>query len=407
VNSRFDFLTGVVHVDADAPPQWCEEAVLPVWAHLNDPEWGDRLPRLLIHETVHFWQVLGSGYLANLIADEWQRLTTLETQGTLLSESPRVALHRDRTVTPFSAAELVEAWCRYWDVHIRGPIQVMAEEHLERPAGRRRRDSYSNADYDLVMTQGPLEQTYARPYRWLLQETDGDSLTCNALFPFIGYTAFISDDPVVFIRRAVRRLLDADVVALIRRRADEHGQVINRIWLAVAEELLKDYLGPMLLETGTAETLLTGADVLSGPPLSEHPLLSPYAVKAARSNFSWWAGVFYPADPWDEPDYDAELSRLARQAPALAQLCMPGQPWYRLTLGATIPPPIIRFRNITWAAPRILQVGVPDGPGEVQYTAEGGYSFADDVIDVERRARHFRFAQEEVSLGLPIGSFPR
>lgn len=408
MNSRFDFLTGVVHVDADAPAEWCGEPVLPVWARLNDPEFGDRLPRLLIHETAHFWQLLGSGYLAGLIADEWRRLTALEATGTLLPEAARVAAHRDRTVTPFAADELVEAWCRYWDVHIRGPVQVMSEEQLERPAGPRRPDAYSHADYDLVMTQGPLEQLYARPYRWLLEQTGGDSLTCNALFPFVVFTAFVSNDPVAFVRVAIRRLLDDGLAALVWRRAAEQEQVINRVWLALAEELLQQHLGPLLLETsGPAESLRTGADLLSEPPLSEHPLLGQYAKKAAKSNFSYWAAYFHPVAPWESPDYAAELIRLARQAPALAQLCMPGQPWYRLMLGAMVPPPVIRFRNITWPAPLVLQVGIPSGPGDVRYSAEDGNTFAAAVDQVERRARHFRFAQTEAELGLPIGTLPR
>ena len=107
MNSRFDFLTGIVHIDADAPDEWAADAVLPVWARLNDPAWGDRLPRLLIHETVHFWQRLGSGYLTRLVADEWHRLLMLEENGTLLGESARVAAHRDRSVVPFAADELV------------------------------------------------------------------------------------------------------------------------------------------------------------------------------------------------------------------------------------------------------------------------------------------------------------
>ncbi|MFG1814985.1 hypothetical protein ACGFIF_14545 [Kribbella sp. NPDC049174] len=401
MNSRFDFLTGIVHIDADAPDEWAADAVLPVWARLNDPAWGDRLPRLLIHETVHFWQLLGSGYLTRLVADEWHRLLMLEENGTLLRESARVAAHRDRSVVPFAADELVEAWCRYWDVHIRGPVRVMAEEDLERPAGPARPDLYSHTDYDLVMTQGPLEQLYARPYRWLLDQTGGDSLTCNALFPFVVFTAFASDDPVVFVREAVSKLLKADVVPLVRRCAAEQRYMINQVWLAIAETVLQQHLGPLLVEL-SGPSLRMGSELVGEPPLSDHPLLGPYAVKAAKPNFSLWAAYFYPSDPGDSPAYASELSRLAREGPVISQLTMPGQPWYRLTLGALVPPPVIRFRNFTWSAPVELEVGIPTG-----YRAKYGQTFAPAVEALERRARYFRYAQEEIALGLPIGTFPR
>jgi hypothetical protein len=401
MNSRFDFLTGMVHVDADAPADWAEEAVLPIWARLNDPAWGERLPRLLIHETMHFWQLLGSGYLTRLVADEWQRLLTLEANGTLLAESARVVAHRDRSAVPFAADELVEAWCRYWDVHIRGPLRVMAEEDLERPAGPSRPDLYSHTDYDLVMTQGPLEQLYARPYRWLLDQTGGDSLVCNALFPFVVFTAFASDDPVTFVRAAMTKLLHADVVALVRRCAAEQRYLINQVWLAIAETVLQRHLGPLLVES-SGPSLRMGSELVGEPPLSGHPLLGPYAVKAAKSNFSLWAAYFHPTDEGDSPAYASELSRLAREGPVVSQLTMPGQPWYRLTLGALIPPPVIRFRNLTWSAPVELEVGIPSG-----YRAKDGETFAPAVEALERRARYFRYAQEEIALGLPIGTFPR
>ncbi|TDD26333.1 hypothetical protein E1218_13210 [Kribbella turkmenica] len=401
MNSRFDFLTGIVHVDADAPADWVEEPVLPVWARLNDPAWGDRLPRLLIHETVHFWQLLGSGYLTRLVADEWQRLLALEADGTLLAESARVAAHRDPTAVPFAADELVEAWCRYWDVHIRGPLRVMAEEHLERPEGPTRPEAYSHTDYDFVMTHGPLEQLYARPYRWLLDRTGGDSLICNALFPFVVFTAFASDEPVTFVREAMGRLLTDDVIAFVRRAAAEQRYLINQVWLAIAETVLQQHLGPLLVEL-SGPSLMVGSELVCEPPLSVHPLLGPYAVKAAKSNFGLWAAYFYPAGAGDSPAYASELSRLAREGPVIAQLCMPGQPWYRLTLGALVPPPVIRFRNLTWSAPVELEVGIPHG-----YRAKDGETFAPAVEALERRARYFRYAQEEVALGLPIGTFPR
>lgn len=136
--SSFDFLSGSVRVAAIAPESWQNEDELPFWQDPNNESWGGVLCRILYHEAVHFWQFLASGYLGNVVADEWVRLLDYEETGRLRPASEFVRTYaRPAEALPFSNRELVEAWARYWDVHTRSPAQILREENIDpgRPGG--------------------------------------------------------------------------------------------------------------------------------------------------------------------------------------------------------------------------------------------------------------------------------
>jgi len=397
MESRFDLLTGVAYVDADAPESWRDLAVLPFWETVCDPSYDPRLPRPLMHESLHFWQLMWSGYLMSLVEDEWQRLVRFETVGALDQASARVKRHNDRNLSPFCPDDLVEAWCRYWDVHIRGPHRVLEEDGLARPGGPSREGMYSSRDFDTAMLEGPSARLYARPYRWLLDYFAGESATCNALFPFLVAVAFLTDDPTAAFADGATALHRPDLADTLQRQHTETGETINMTWLEIAGPMLQ---AELLKHVGAEPRL--GADLLGGP-LASHPLLSPYAVKAAKSNFKNWTSYFFPSEPSPRRYLDA-LVRFSREAPVIAQQVMPGQPWYRSILGALIPPPAIQFRNFTWFAPLILNIEIDHGSGSVAYTAKGDHTFGNDFADVVARRARFSAAQQEAALGLPLGS---
>ena len=61
-----DFLTGTVSVGVDAPSELLEEPekLLPdFYRDPNNPRWNS-ISRILYHESVHFWQIYSSGYIA-------------------------------------------------------------------------------------------------------------------------------------------------------------------------------------------------------------------------------------------------------------------------------------------------------------------------------------------------------
>ena len=55
-----------------------EEGLRPFYENPNSDLWGETLCRVLYHESLHFWQFLASGYIANFVNEEWIRLLHFE-----------------------------------------------------------------------------------------------------------------------------------------------------------------------------------------------------------------------------------------------------------------------------------------------------------------------------------------
>jgi hypothetical protein len=266
----FDYLSGTISVNRAAPDEWrtrCTPVTrqhytfdLPFWSDPNNDAWGIHLCRILYHESLHFWQIFSSAYVASLVADEWSRLLTYEATGTPPPPTQAVMDHsRVLPDNPFSARELVECWARYWDVHTRGPERIIREEQISVPDGASLRDEhgYTGEAYDLVMTSGEDCAVYGRPYRWLLQ--GWESRFAALFFPVIAHAALATCRPVTmfcFFGRTLSARLGRGCDAIQQEQLATLRQavtgVVNVDWLWCYGRIIDALVRPWL-------------DVLGGP----------------------------------------------------------------------------------------------------------------------------------------------
>jgi hypothetical protein len=68
--NAFVWLSGTVTIPVRAPEEWATDGLVEFYKDPNKPEWGGTLCRVLYHESIHFWQLLSSAYLANASQEE-------------------------------------------------------------------------------------------------------------------------------------------------------------------------------------------------------------------------------------------------------------------------------------------------------------------------------------------------
>ena len=114
----------------------------------------------------------------------------------------------------------------------------------------------------------------------------------------------------------------------------------------------------------------------------------------------------YKAIPYSNKEYDIIyaqiINQLSKKNPFFAPFIMPGQPFYRSTLGTLIPPPKIQFENYSWFDPQILEVPLYEG---LDFRAEDGKTFEFESESLELRINQYYSAIEAVSLGLDPNAF--
>ena len=125
MDAHFEYLTGVINVPATAPAKLVDDGLDQFYLEPNDEEWGASLCRVLYHESIHFWQLFSSAYVANIVDHDWIRLQHFRDTGQVqpLGERAQEYGVRDEGM-PFSPRELLECWARYWDVHSRSPAAI-------------------------------------------------------------------------------------------------------------------------------------------------------------------------------------------------------------------------------------------------------------------------------------------
>lgn len=395
-------IDGTVALPVDAPNSWADS----VSAFYNDPNndrWPGDLGRILYHESVHHWQMLSSGYVANLVLREWLTLLRFEAEGSTSADAGVESVARVRNDQPFSPKELIECWARYWDVHTRGPTRLLAEERLEpvqlpqRPSTGAAQSPYADVEFDRFMQNGPDAALYARPYRWALNEVGGDSRFLNLVFPVLVFHAFGSRKPVdVFIRSLVRARESQELEATVN---GAHW-LINLGWLQVYPEIISQAVQPVLRELGEPD-FTAGWDVLErGVPLRSHPVWALYRRELPRltRNALWAEYVVRYSLLTDQASIAdlpvAEITTIMAVAAANSDpwlmFMLPGQPEYRHILGTVLPPPRIRFRDGDWCFG-----GYPEGP------------FAGAYREVDERVRRFRNAQYAARRGIPLHEFEK
>lgn len=404
--NQYDYLSGIVTVKRTAPSDWKDLAVLPFWGSPNDERWGVQLSRVLYHEALHFWQFLNSPYLIRLVGKLWEKLIEFEKTGELSFEYTYWGDYNNGPSKEFSNYELVECWARFWDVHSRNPINIIKEENIEvDDLILDYRGFYIDRAYDIVMTKGPNCQLSAKPYRWLLDKCSDNSLLANVLFPLITNASFSTLKPSVFFQGAIELAIKSreinDIVL------EYSGQAINLIWLKCWDTVMAKAVVPFSEEAD--DTLIpfqeAGYQAIEEGPLSSHPIISHYIMKANGSNFKLWFSYFSENPLEQTPDfydYTEWINDVAKKIPVFGVFGMPGQPFYRSTLGTLVPPPRVEFNNFVWNSPKIIEIDVS---GLDQHRAQNKETFAEDYEELIPRIKRFRYALEAVKLGLPPNAF--
>lgn len=403
---QYDYLSGIITVRRVAPAAWKNEAVLPFWKVPNDAAWGSHFSRVLYHEALHFWQFLSSPYLIDIVARLWGQLQHFEASGELSSTDTLWDNEGDHSAMPFNTYELVECWARFWDVHTRNPIDIIAEEGIATDGSKLDHHGYyGDKAYDLVMTEGPNCQLYARPYRWLLKACQGNSLMANVLLPLITNAAFSTLAPATFFQGAIQRALQSKKIKA--EIEPFQNKAVNLTWLKIWDTVMLEAVAPFVShkDESMRPFLTAGYEAIEAGPLKSHPIFRQYAIKANGSNFKAWFSYFGDMTGETNPvfaEYSEWVNRIARKMPIYGVYAMPGQPFYRSTLGTLVPPPRIEFDNFAWNAPRIIQV---DLSGQDRHRAEDGRTFDEDYEALIPRIRRFRYALQAVKLGLPPDAF--
>lgn len=350
--NAFRWLDGTITVPTELPSAWAVDGLMPFYRNPNDPRWGGKLGRILYHESIHFWQLLSSAYLANAVQAEWLRYVNFQSTGNPGTQAEFVReMYRRQDDAPFSAHELVECWARYWDVHTRSPARLVDEDRLEIPAGlvktveRAGLNAYTSVVFDYFMQHGSDAQFYAAPYRWMLEQAGGNSALTNILFPTLTFHAFGSRDPVAVITRSFKRAIRSDAV---RASVEARSGSINLDWLSSWDVALHEAVEPTLHEL-RMPLFTAGWDVLGRGPLGRHPVYRPY-----HSRIQLLFAMAVLSQERDERPKEGDwlsaykfvIADLPRRDPRVI-FAFPGQPEYRQLLGYWAPPPRVKFLNRT------------------------------------------------------------
>ena len=251
--------------------------------------------RILFHETVHFWQHLGQGYLLLRVDEDWQRLREFGEA----RKTPAPGPMKQHFAAPpadlgFSASDLHEALARFWDVHVLGPdtlldleirsgrraiaAELVADFRKAQDAGWIRHavhGGYSDLAYDLAMEAAA--GNYGLPY--LLLRRQVSPVFAGVVFPLAGHMAFKSRDPVRRFRRIVDTLAGGAFPDV------QPGRAVNELWeehyllvCSVAREIAESegeatFAGtPAHMAPEMAAADIENIDALDADLLAGHPV---------------------------------------------------------------------------------------------------------------------------------------
>lgn len=217
--------------------------------------------RAYVHEVLHFWQALSQGFITNLALQEWLDVQEFKQSGALkdykgllgrFAEPPKGA--------PFSAWELSESLCRYWDIHIMGPVRLLQERGEALSSAGNDARPYQAAEFDRLMT---IEDAYAAPYRWALERWG--SVASVLLFPIAGHFAMQTSRPVeVFLKVSENLAVEAQ----------QFRGSIHENWRTLFPKV-RDATGSACFSL-TGSILTPGWDVIRRSALKESPIWRYY-----------------------------------------------------------------------------------------------------------------------------------
>lgn len=357
-----------------------------------------RESRIVLHETIHYWQHLGQGYLMLRVQEDWKRLLEFEKTGKpSKAGEQKLRFLRKGVVPNFSALDLHECLARFWDVHVIGPVNLM---ELELKDDRRRLDesvikeyvrlksagklvrasdgAYSSESYDLAMYSAA--GNYAVPYRLIRNQTE--SQVAGTILPLAGHFAFQTKDPVHSFRRIVDILLGGALPEIPREQniTDLWEQHYPLIW-RVADAVKKDQHEP---------TLFSGMFMQRGSLSSNR--VYQWAYRTLRRALeivphTKLAAGFSKKFPRAEPE---ALSLLMLDF----MLSCPGTPENRAFLIDRLAPPCLRFGDCRiWKPAGLwglqLYRDMPDIGAQI---VEESTQAAEASLDIAERWKAFRTA---------------
>ncbi|MCU7549929.1 hypothetical protein OCK74_12425 [Chitinophagaceae bacterium LB-8] len=412
----FDYITGTMRVPVAAPESWSIDGLDAFYKDPNHPEWGGTICRILYHESIHFWQFFSSGYLANLLAEDWIRVKKFDEEKVITPTKGHIEKHFTKADSyPFSAAELTECWARYWDVHTRSPLQIIQEDEvLSRDPQVQKALStidpryptrYTGVMFDTFMSEGKDSKSYAQPYRWMLEVSTTGSRFVNSLFPALVTTAFGSPDPVrVFCETfyLIEHSPQLKNGLMAHMNSNIHfnwfynwGNIIH-----VVNQLMHEAKMPLFT---------SGVDVIERGPLKTHPIYQLYAKRIKKLFAGLLLFSFGAESPGaitikeeDSTKFVDFMERDVYSKHTWIAFGLPGQPNYRAYLGHYLPPPCIHFSNMTYYAYETPQLYETDDKKEEFKTVE---AFKQLIDGLNEQVRKYKNAKKAMELGLPVDTF--
>lgn len=427
--SAFGWFTGIASIAAPCPPALAQpRGLIRFFSEPNHDGFGTEVPRLLMHECLHAFQLVSSRWLQRMVAEEWDRLLGFERDGTAAPPGPlRHGFGRTAEGQPFAVRDLVECLARFWDVHARGATRMLAEEgndldglmpRLDAERVQRGDISYFQKEFDAVMTDGRDAAVYAAPYRWMLDRaatTDAlheitaaqpealpgaASFIANLVMPIAGFVALNTADPVRAFLLLFERSLAVDVLRIVFTRRNRWGS-INLDWLAFWPAYAELY-GATLRDAGLPPE--AGLGPIGQAGWDAHPVWRhiPARFEALKRGLAAMLMTpdppgFEVGRPWRAAEREAQTTLLQRHAFAVCGLA--AHPDFRLQLGAAFAPPLVRLSDhrLVGGDAAAGFAPWPEPPAVLAAAAE----------DAERRHAALRAADAARRFGLPAGAFQR
>jgi hypothetical protein len=426
--SSFDWFSGCASVAAGCPPALlAPQGFGQFFAAPNRAELGNVVPRILMHECLHAIQLAGSRWLQRMVAEDWRRVLAFEATGKAPAKGPLgTAWGRPPPGYPFAVRDLVELLARYWDIHIRSPRRVIAEQDaLERgeqvapgeadaSAG-----NYDSGDYETAIARAAKGDRYVQPYLALkraaldspalrglgppdpVRDANRASWLVNVVLPIAGFVALNTDDPV----RAFIAAIDAIFTEPDPRLATSVCAVDG--FQSITLDALHHW--PWLVKRMADACHAGGTPVAASPTglsndtgWTEHPV---WRFHAGRCDAIKAGLIREVTDPDNEAAEAARrggaatlelLAQTLRQNAFVAYALL-GLPVLRAHLGWAFAPPLVRFDDANLPATSAAAIRAPWPIDAAALTRA--------VDEVRARRKPLALADDLVRRGLPPDTY--
>lgn len=390
--NAFRPISGLIEVDF--PWREAKLAVL-----LYPSSYAPQDSRIVFHETVHYWQQLGQGFMAKMVEEDWSRLHRFEQTHKSNNPNPyRIEFVRRHAKSSFSAHDLHEALARFWDVHVIGPHRLIEMDFLD---PKRRFDDFFKHQYFAFKKKGAIVHpehggysdlafdmamaasagSYAKPYQYV-RERFG-ALVAGVVFPLAGYFSLQTERPIDVFLEVIEAVLPS-------MENLPKGHAIHNLWKAYFS-IVRHQAIQVAKRLGIGNLSSTAIQVESGA-LHSHPVYKWSFLEMERgchmlkdTNLAYeLASIF-----------DGGLPGSLRGKLALDFcLCCPGDTTNRNFLAQWISPPCIRFsreKERTWLFSELYRSGdIQETDYMEKVLSKKAIHIAKAAIDIQERWMAFR-----------------